>query len=152
VSFPLSWGTDGGKRFTATASNVSGLPDYARSSGSIRAVPGFEGHVWLSTGKAVFRSTDSAVTFEEVASTKESHAIGFGKAGPGRKYPAVYLIGVVGEVYGFFRSDDAGATWVRINDDQHQFGFSGAIIGDPRVFGRVYVGTGGRGILYGMPR
>jgi hypothetical protein len=144
--------TDGGKRFTATASNVSGLPDYARSSGSIRAVPGFEGHVWLSTGKAVFRSTDSAVTFEEVASTKESHAIGFGKAGPGRKYPAVYLIGVVGEVYGFFRSDDAGATWVRINDDQHQFGFSGAIIGDPRVFGRVYVGTGGRGILYGMPR
>jgi xyloglucan-specific exo-beta-1,4-glucanase len=144
--------TDGGKRFTATASNVSGLPDYARSSGSIRTVPGLEGHVWLSTGKAVFRSTDSAVTFEEVTSTKESHAIGFGKAGPGRSYPAIYLIGVVGEVYGFFRSDDVGATWVRINDDQHQFGFSGAIAGDPRVFGRVYVGTGGRGILYGMPR
>jgi xyloglucan-specific exo-beta-1,4-glucanase len=144
--------TDGGKRFTATASNVSGLPDYARSSGSIRTVPGLEGHVWLSTGKAVFRSTDSAVTFEEVTSTKESHAIGFGKAGPGLSYPAIYLIGVVGEVYGFFRSDDVGATWVRINDDQHQFGFSGAIAGDPRVFGRVYVGTGGRGILYGMPR
>jgi len=143
---------DGGRQFTKTASNLSGLPDYARSSGSIRAVPGLEGHVWLSTGKAVYRSVDSGVTYEEISSTKESHAIGFGKAAPGRKYPAVYLIGMVGEQYGFYRSDDIGATWVRINDDMHQFGFSGVITGDPRVFGRVYVGTGGRGILYGMPR
>ncbi len=144
--------SDGGKHFTATASNLDGLPDYARSSGSIRAVPGFEGHAWLSTGKAVFRTTDSGVTYTEVASVKESHAIGFGKAGPGRKYPAVYLIGTVGDVYGFFRSDDQGATWVRINDDRNQFGFTGVITGDPKVFGRVYVGSGGRGILYGMPR
>jgi hypothetical protein len=64
----------------------------------------------------------------------------------------VYLIGTVGGQYGFFRSDDVGTTWVRINDDQHQFGFTGAITGDPRVFGRVYVGSGGRGILYGIPR
>lgn len=144
--------TDGGKKFVATASNVSGLPDYARSSGSIRAVPGFEGHAWLSTGKAVYRTRDSGVTYEELTNVKESHAIGFGKAGPGRTYPAVYLIGTVGDVYGFFRSDDVGATWVRINDDQHQFGFTGVITGDPKVFGRVYVGSGGRGILYGTPR
>ncbi len=54
--------------------------------------------------------------------------------------------------YGFFRSDDAGGTWVRINDNRHQFGFAGVITGDARVFGRVYVGTGGRGILVGTPR
>jgi hypothetical protein len=131
---------------------VDGLPDYARSSGSIRAVPGFEGHAWISSGKALYRSMDSGVTYEELSDVKESHAIGFGKAGPGRTYPAVYLIGTIGDTYGFYRSDDIGKTWVRINDDRHQFGFCGVITGDPRVFGRVYVGTGGRGILYGMPR
>jgi photosystem II stability/assembly factor-like uncharacterized protein len=58
----------------------------------------------------------------------------------------------VGETSGFFRSDDKGATWLRINDDQHQFGFCNLIIGDMRVYGRAYVGTGGRGIVYGEPK
>jgi hypothetical protein len=40
---------------------------------------------------------------------------------------------------------------VRINDDQHQFGLIGQITGDPKLYGRVYVGTLGRGILYGDP-
>jgi photosystem II stability/assembly factor-like uncharacterized protein len=51
-----------------------------------------------------------------------------------------------------WRSDDDGATWIRVNDDQHQYGLRfRCIAGDPRVFGRVYVGTDGRGILYGEP-
>src|SRR5262249_28309780 len=43
-----------------------------------------------------------------------------------------------------------GGTWVRINDDQHQWGTANAAIaGDPRVYGRVYIATNGRGIIYG---
>jgi len=46
--------------------------------------------------------------------------------------------------------DDAGLSWVRINDDKHQYGNIGeAITGDPRIYGRVYIGTNGRGIIYG---
>ncbi len=90
--------SDGARHFQATASNMSGLPDYARSSGSIRAVPGLEGHVWLSTGKAVFRSTDSGASFTELSNVQESHAIGFGKAGPRRAHPAAYLVGTVSDV------------------------------------------------------
>ena len=48
------------------------------------------------------------------------------------------LIGVLG-------SDNWARTWVRINDDQHQFGLIGQITGDPKLYGRVYVGTFGRG-------
>lgn len=54
-------------------------------------------------------------------------------------------------VYGFYRSADAGATWIRINDDSHQFGGINVLEADRNVFGRLYVGTGGRGILYGIP-
>jgi photosystem II stability/assembly factor-like uncharacterized protein len=59
---------------------------------------------------------------------------------------ALYAAAQVGGVRGLFRSIDAGQTWVRINDDQHQWGHAGetAITGDPRTFGRVYVGTNGR--------
>ena len=144
--------TDGGKKFEKTVGNLEGLPDYARASGSIKTVPGFEGHIWLSTGKAISRSIDSGKTFEPVNSVDASHAVGFGAPAPGRKYPAVYLIGKVAGKDGFFRSDDIGATWVRINDDKHQYGFTGHVTGDPKKFGRVYVGTGGRGILYGDPK
>ncbi|MFF4728376.1 hypothetical protein ACFY3M_24020 [Streptomyces mirabilis] len=50
------------------------------------------------------------------------------------------------------RSDDAAGTWVRIDDDAHQWGWIGEVItADPRVYGRVYLGTNGRGIQYGEP-
>jgi oligoxyloglucan reducing-end-specific cellobiohydrolase len=39
-------------------------------------------------------------------------------------------------------------TWVRINDDAHQYGGAAIIQGDPRVYGRVYMGMFGRGIIY----
>jgi hypothetical protein len=39
---------------------------------------------------------------------------------------------------------------VRINDNLHQYGSTtAAITGDPRVYGRVYFSTNGRGIIYG---
>ena len=48
-----------------------------------------------------------------------------------------------------FLTTDQG---LRINDDQHQWGTRfRSIAADPRIFGRVYVGTDGRGIFYGTP-
>jgi len=82
----------------------------------------------------------------------EIHAFGFGKAAPGSGYPSMYLAGTVQGQPGFFRSDNSAESWVRINDDQHQFGLVLQITGDPKQYGRVYVGTHGRGILYGDPQ
>jgi hypothetical protein len=61
------------------------------------------------------------------------------------------LWGIVNGILGIFRSDDAGGSWTRINDDGHQFGFLQCVTGDPRVYGRCYISTMGRGILYGEP-
>ena len=143
---------DGGAHFTASPSGLPGLADYQFNSASAQATPGIEGDVWLTTLKEINHSTDSGKTFETLGSVSEVNALGFGKAAPGKTYPALYIIGKVSEASGFFRSDDAGVTWVKINDDRHQYGFCGVITGDPRVYGRVYIGTGGRGIVYGEPK
>ncbi|MEV5749999.1 xyloglucanase [Actinoallomurus sp. NPDC052308] len=141
--------TDGGATFTATA--ATGLP----SSGHVKAVAGHEGDIWLAGGTSgsaygLWHSTDSGATFTKLSNVQEADNIGFGKAATGKTYPALYVIAKVGGVRGVFRSDDSGATWVRINDDAHQWGNIGAAItGDPRVYGRVYVGTNGRGVMYG---
>jgi xyloglucan-specific exo-beta-1,4-glucanase len=83
------------------------------------------------------------------AAGEQRGAVGFGMPAPGQSYPAVYLAGSVASVWGVYRSDDIGVTWQRIDDPQHQFGWINCLTGDPRLYGRVYLGTGGRGILYG---
>ena len=136
--------TDGGNNFGVTA---SGLPLGAEP---LRATFGKEGHLWLPAGSSgVYRSTNSAATFAKVAGVEAAYRIGFGQAAAAQTYPAIFLWGVVQGVTGFFRSDDEAGTWIRINDSAHQFGWINALSGDPRVFGRVYLATGGRGIVYG---
>jgi hypothetical protein len=74
---------------------------------------------------------------------KTAQGVGFGKAAPG----------TVGRVFGVFRSTDEGATWRRLNDGRHQFGYLGpSITGGPDLYGRVYLATNGRGVIYGTPR
>ena len=134
--------TDSGHTFSQTVQ----LP---ADGGTLRAAPGFEGHLWQPTSSGLYRSTDSAANFSRVNSVQEAYQIGFGKAATGQNYPAIYIWGRVNNVTGIFRSDDTAATWVRINDDQTQFGWIGHVAGDPNVYGRVYLGTGGRGIIVG---
>ncbi|HWD78409.1 MAG TPA: carbohydrate-binding protein, partial [Kribbella sp.] len=92
------------------------------------------------------------LTYLPVTSIQEAYTIGFGKAAPHRPEMAVYTSGKVAGVRGIYRSDDSGASWVRVNDDRHQYASTGeAITGDPRVYGRVYLSTNGFGIPYGEP-
>jgi photosystem II stability/assembly factor-like uncharacterized protein len=139
--------TDGGATFTSRATN---LP-----AGRLTAVPGIAGDLWIAGGgKGLLHSTDGGRTFTTLTTVKSASALGFGKAKPGTSYQALYMIGTVKDVTGVFRSTDKGATWLRVNDDAHQWGNisgSGVITGDPDTYGRVYVGTNGRGLQYGDP-
>jgi hypothetical protein len=142
--------TDGAATFTAAA---TGLP--AEGNVRFKPVPGHEGDIWFAGGKTgaaygLWRSTDGGATFTRQTQVDEGDVVGFGRAAPGRRYPAVYTSSKIRGVRGIFRSDDAGRSWERINDDRHQYGWTGATItGDPRIFGRVYIGTNGRGVIYG---
>ena len=115
------------------------------------ATPGREGDLWIAAFDGLHRSEDSGRSFVKLPGVSEIHGFGFGKAAPGATEPALYLVGVVAGVRGIFRSDDAGRSFVRINDDQHQWGLVLHVTGDPKRYGRVYVGTHGRGTLYGDP-
>ncbi|MGC4088869.1 MAG: hypothetical protein QM756_13405 [Polyangiaceae bacterium] len=143
---------DGGATFTFTTGVLTSLPEYGLIVGSIQTVPELEGHIWITGGKELFHSNDSGNSYSAAPNVEESYAVGFGATMPGKKYPSIYLSGKVSGVSGFFRSDDEGATFSRINDDQHQYGGANVIIGDPRKPGRVYVAPGGRGIVYGDPK
>ncbi|MFG2059210.1 cellulose binding domain-containing protein [Micromonospora sp. NPDC048930] len=135
--------TNGGAAFTATA--ATGLPT---TGVKFKALPGVEGDLWLAGEGGLWHSTNSGASFTKVTGVSASVNVGFGKAAPGRTYPALFVIGTVDGRHGVYRSDDTGASWVRIDDDQHQYGNAGeALTGDPRVYGRVYLGTNGRGIL-----
>ncbi len=77
------------------------------------------------------------------------HAFGFGKNAPNENYPALFMVGVVDGIRGIFRSDNKARSWTRINDEKNQWGLILHVTGDPKKYGRAYVGTHGRGIFYG---
>lgn len=150
---------DGAASFTETPFTLpDGLPRRGGNRGDNRggqdriyATPGHEGDLWIAEYNGLYHTTDLGKTFTKVAGVEELHAFGFGKAAPGANYPAVYMVGTINGQRGIFRSDDAAQKWLRINDDQHQWGLVLQIAGDPKQYGRVYVGTHGRGIFYGDP-
>ena len=121
----------------------------------IYATPALEGDLWLAAYDGLYHAA-AGKAFERLAGVEQIHAFGFGKAAPRAKnkepIATLYLVGTVQGQRGFFRSIDAGQSWLRINDDQHQWGLVLQISGDPKKFGRVYVGTHGRGTFYGDPR
>ena len=135
---------DGGARFKIVA---QGLP----SGDVIRAVPGVEGEIWFVGGKSLYHSTDSGKSFAKLTSLRDVGTVGLGKPAPGNSRATLYAIAEVSGVSGAFRSDDSGVTWTCLTDSSHGFGTMDQIVGDPRIFGRVYIGTNGRGVLFGDP-
>ena len=141
--------TDGGVTFNAAGTLA------AWGSKVIRATPGIEGHVWVPLmGGGLARSTNSGTSFSTLANVTYCAAVGFGKAASGANYPTLYIWGTVGGVTGIHRSTDQGATWIRVNDDAHEYGGLGNgqfVMGDMNTFGVVYMSSVGRGIVYGKP-
>jgi xyloglucan-specific exo-beta-1,4-glucanase len=154
--------TDGGHTFALSQGSVAaGLAPNYFSNTSLAVNPNAEGDLWLADGNAVYHSVDSGTTWTKLtqfasimsvnpwADVQGATVVALGKAAPGAAYSAaVYVVGVVNGVWGVYRSDDAGVTWVRFNDDAHQFGGIGVIAADQSIYGRIYISGTGRGMLY----
>jgi hypothetical protein len=141
--------SNGGASFTAAGTVGSG------GSKLIRTTPGLEGHVWVSLGGGgLSRSTNAGQTFMKVSGVSASTAVGLGKAEQGNNYPNLFIWGTVNGTTGLYKSTDQGTSWLRVNDDAHEYGGPGNgqfVVGDMNVTGRVYMSTAGRGIVYGEP-
>ena len=64
---------------------------------------------------------------------------------------AIYLCGSIDGEYGFYRTLDEGVTYERLNTEKQMYGEINSIDGDKRVFGRFFLATGSRGVIYGEP-
>jgi hypothetical protein len=147
---------NGGSTFTGHPFNLpNALPlrgrrgDNRGGQDHLYAAPGAEGDLWIPAFDGLYHSTNTDHQFTKINGVIEIHAFGFGRAKDANSYPALYLAGVVNGIDGIFRSDNEGQTWVRINDDKQRWSLILQITGDPKVYGRVYVGIHGRGIFYG---
>lgn len=151
----LSIGTDGGAHVRTVIDTLPKSPTNTRALP--RAMPGRTGEVWVPTPQGLYRlrGLTGRATLTRIAGIDAASAVGFGKAAPGRRDPAIYVWGLRGGVAALLRSTDAGAHWRRIDDDTHRFGgpVPGVqVVGDPRVFGVVYVTATGRGVMVGRPK
>ena len=136
--------TDGGETWAMTQI-------FATDGGIPRAEPGQPGVVWVPTGTGLFVSTNQGQSFAKLARVDAAYQIGFGRAAPGALRESLFMQGRVDGIEGLFRSDNSGATWMRIDDPAHRYGWLRVVTGDGQVHGRVYLGTSGRGIIVGHP-
>lgn len=143
----MTMSTDGGATFTTLQ---TGLP----ANGILNVLPDTQGDLWLTggwNGSSLYANTGSGAspTLTAISGVQNAYYLGFGKAAPGSSKLTLFLSGSIGGVWGLYRSTDGGSTWIRINDDSHQWGGIGPVCGDMRTFGTVYFGGAGRGIIWG---
>ncbi|KAL2798068.1 Oligoxyloglucan-reducing end-specific xyloglucanase [Aspergillus keveii] len=144
---------DGGASYTSFKSKDVGLPTYPGAM----PIANFNraGEIWLALGDlGIYHTRNFGRRWTKVTGrgvTARHLTIGAGARRSST--PALFIVGTTAthgplSKDGVYRSDDNGRTWARVNDEDHQYGGVGMIQGDPRVYGRVYLGTGGRGIVY----
>ncbi len=114
--------------------------------------------VWINLcAQGLWRSVDKGRTFQQVAPgvVQWANGFAFGKAAPGSKVPALYVVGRVkdGEktTDGVFLSNNLGKTFLQITPEGTSYAGGETVLdmcGDPRVYGRVFIGLNGTGVVY----
>lgn len=138
---------DGGDTWKQCSKLTSG------GSGRIpRTAPDMAGVIFNTTNNGDFHvSYDYGNSWKVINTVENCTAYGFGKGRDGSEYPAVYLYGTVNGSDGVFVSDDFCRTWRKISDKSKKFLYQITNLdGDRNVYGRVYLGTQGGGVLYGQ--
>lgn len=118
----------------------------------LMSVPGNKGHLLLALANAgLFRSRDGGNSWEQIKNITECPLITCGKEAPGSKYPTLFMLGKYQQdkQLWYYFSLDQGETWKRMNDRSNRLGNNPQVLeGDRGIFGRVYIGTNGSGIIF----
>ena len=164
--------TNGGQTWSQQCSNCAGQGQgfggpYGIFAG-LKTAPGLSGHMCFSTGGPgnssrhnFWCSTDHAKSFTQVMNVENVISFGFGAVKPrstgcgGRGCPSIYLAGTSkvdsGYAYGYWRSDDWGATWANVGNGYPLGDFAqiSDIDGDKNIYGNFYVCMHGSGCYSG---
>lgn len=146
---------DGGASFKPA---VTGLPKLASwQSAQLVCAPGKPRDLWLALPDALLHLPGVDEPPRTIAPVQQAWMVALGKAAPDAAYHSVYVwgrvsVGAAAPGEGLFRSDDGGASFVRINDDQHRYGRLLSMTADPLEHGTLYLAPHGRGVVVGRPR
>ncbi len=147
--------TDGGLTWEQAANGPPCREDQdCHVFGDLVAGPVTAGELWAAVADGgLYRTSDRGATpWERVAGVDAAYALGFGAPLGDADELAIYLSGRVGgdPLDGIWRSSDGGASWELIaRHPGGTYGVPTAVSGDPDRPGRVYVGYGGNGAVYG---
>lgn len=136
-------------RFDTRTKEISGkvtLPDELMRA---RQLAVFGEDVWLFGDGGLWRLTD--LQPQKLAAVEAAYAISFGRGETAGSPKTIFLSGRIAGRTGIFRSLDAGLSWHPVDDEAHHFGWVGVLAGDPQVFGRVFLGTNGLGVIVAEP-
>jgi hypothetical protein len=165
---------DGGDTWTQKCQGLIGFPglQYGGAPGDNRQiyacelqwVPGFTNDL-LYSGSADFANIDrffwsqddGATWVEPNSAIRSVWHFGFGKNLPGQARPAVYFMGWVSNVFGFYVTHDWFQTFTLISGSGPSIrnigkflgtGFNQGVGGSMQIFGRALTGVTGRGSIY----
>ncbi|KAL4798319.1 hypothetical protein BDV19DRAFT_32108 [Aspergillus venezuelensis] len=144
---------DGGLSYSVSEAKEVGLPTYSGAT----PIANFNkaGEIWLALGDlGIYHTRNFGRKWAKITGPGvAARHLTVGAGAHGSSGPALFIVGKIVDhgplsQDGVYRSDDNGKTWTPVTDEKHQYGGIGMLQGDPRVYGRVYLGTGGRGIIY----
>lgn len=137
-----------------------GLVDCANKT-EIRGEAGKQGVFYMALGeeglwKLHYDKSTMQVEVKKLSKNEDAvYRLGLGVIAPGADYckddKALYVAARIDGEYGFYRSIDDGQCYVKLNTEKQLFGDINSIEGDSQIYGRFYIGTGSRGVLYGEP-
>lgn len=144
----LARSTDGGVHFDVVDTD---LPDEA---GTLQTVHGLKHEVWVALPSGgLHRSSDGGRSFSRIDTVDQVVLFCLGRPRDAAAPPILYLLGTVRGGEGVYRSLDLGKSWEDISPTEPV-----GVGCNPRVMaasqqhsGLVFIGTGGRGVFYGLP-
>lgn len=114
----------------------------------IRSLNSNAGYILISLGsEGLYMSKDFGENFTKIETVDYINCFGLGKNKNNNHTDVIYIYGNINETEGnIFMSEDFGNSWLRL-DDKYTIGNEPTVIeGDRQTYGRVYIGSNGRGI------